>query len=103
MKMKDSFIPSNNNASSFVTFDADNGDHNPESLYGKSLHRMNIIMIQPQEPNQMSINEEHTTISNVTYQSNQHGYLHVISMDNRSNQHGYLQIPTSEAYHSWQN
>ena len=54
--------------SSFVTFIADNGDHNPESLYGKSLHCTNMIMIQPQEPNHISINEDPTTISDGTYQ-----------------------------------
>ena len=62
------FIPSNINPSSFVTFAADNGDHNPESLYGKSLHCTNMIMIQPQEPNHISINKEPTTISDLTYQ-----------------------------------
>ena len=62
------FIPSNISPSSFVTFVADNGDHNPESLYAKSLHCTNMIMIQPQEPNRISINAEIATISDVTYQ-----------------------------------
>ena len=62
------FIPSNTNPSSFVTFVADNGDHNPESLHGKRRHCANMIMIQPQETNHISINEAPTTISDVTYQ-----------------------------------
>ena len=64
----ENFIPSNINPSSFVTFVADNGDRNPESLYGKSFHCTNMIMIQPQEPNHILINEEHTTMLDVTYQ-----------------------------------
>ena len=62
------FIPSNINPSSFVTFVAGNGDHNPERLYGKSLHCRNMIIIQSQEPNHISINEEPTIISDVAYQ-----------------------------------
>ena len=64
----ENFNPSNINPSSFVTFFADNGDHNLESLYGKSLHCPNMIMIEPQEPNRILINEEPTTMLDVTYQ-----------------------------------
>ena len=64
----ENFNPSNINPSSFVTFFADNGDHNLESLNGKSLHCPNMIMIEPQEPNRILINEEPTTMLDVTYQ-----------------------------------
>ena len=45
---------------------------------------MNMIMIQPQEPNNISINEELATISDVTYQSKRS--FKPISMDIRKYQ-----------------
>ena len=80
----ENFIPSNINPSSFVTFVADNGDHNPESLYGKSLQCTNMIMLQPQEPNHISINEEPAIMFDVTYQRKRS--FKPISMDIRKYQ-----------------
>ena len=41
-----SFVPNNDQPSSFVTFVYDNCDHNPEMLSGASLHITNGIIIQ---------------------------------------------------------
>ena len=62
----ESLILLNINPSSFVTFVADIDDHDPESLYGKSLHCTNTVMVQSQKPNNISINEELTIISGLT-------------------------------------
>ena len=43
------YVPSVMQPSVPVTFVWDNGDHNPESVYGVSLHWTNGIMIQLQE------------------------------------------------------
>ena len=80
----ENFIPSNINPSSFVSFVADNGDHNPESLNGKSLQCTNMIMLQPQEPNHISINEEPAIMFDVTYQRKRS--FKPISMDIRKYQ-----------------
>ena len=41
-----SFIPSSIYPKTFTTIIADNGDHNPESLLGLSLHCTNMIVVQ---------------------------------------------------------